>query len=360
MRMREDEFLAMLGETQEANARNEQALVDLQQDHQEQLRVEKETAEEAETMAEEMIKTIQDQPHAFFYPHALETLSQDFQQAKTLCLNDMFSAGIAIFQTLTTKLSLLSIQIKESYKEWKQAYEDIFVKANALKQRMIDFETTAITTLYHSAVLTSSEREKWSNGCYQRIKTEIVDILGKLPMLEDMEVMRLMNQGKAMTITQMRKMDETLDELQKQLSACIACIYHEVYFFDERKHEAESIKDLFLRNNFWIVEEMEKQNALNVIEINATMNEKDYIVVRLLPVRKNGMAIGNQCHLIADYHLCLDPMIIQSTLKTWSSLVGEVLVEGTVLTFLDMYKGDRAMIDNVSMIDPMAQKKTLI
>ena len=336
MRMREDEFLAMLGETQEANARNEQALVDLQQDHQEQLRVEKETAEEAETMAEEMIKTIQDQPHAFFYPHALETLSQDFQQAKTLCLNDMFSAGIAIFQTLTTKLSLLSIQIKESYKEWKQAYEDIFVKANALKQRMIDFETTAITTLYHSAVL------------------------GKLPMLEDMEVMRLMNQGKAMTITQMRKMDETLDELQKQLSACIACIYHEVYFFDERKHEAESIKDLFLRNNFWIVEEMEKQNALNVIEINATMNEKDYIVVRLLPVRKNGMAKGNQCHLIADYHLCLDPMIIQSTLKTWSSLVGEVLVEGTVLTFLDMYKGDRAMIDNVSMIDPMAQKKTLI
>ena len=265
------------------------------------------------------MKEMSRKPHEFFFPGELELIKTRGPQIQNAVKCGMYQAAAAMLLSAETEIELLKARTEQAFKDWLEMFADYKDMVRRLDKKLTIYSVTPMKTAAGSFKLTEEELNFWSKMRYEKMAKSVIRMkqaaeqMGKL----DMEVYLVKN--KAPKGYEFRKLLRRLEDMEQSIEALMEGIGAERYYSDERLVSAKQARDMMEANGYeclkdgFILSEG-RENPMDSYELVFCLNPSDQMYARFVPVRKHGIAVGNQCLMWMDMQTVPEQSLVRGML----------------------------------------------
>lgn len=278
----------------------------------------------------ECMKELDGKPHEFFFPGDLDVIKSRGPQIQNALKHKMYQAAAAMMLAAETEARLLMIRTEKAFQEWMEMFVDYKMLVNRMSEELGMYSRQPLETPAGSFKLSEDELNFWSRSLYSKLAKIIIKMKQAVDQMERMDLEQYLKTGSAPNGYQFRKLLRRLEDLEQSLTAVMEGIGAERFYSDERKVSAKKTKEMMaeygyecLKDGF--VEAEGKENPADSYELVFCLNAYDQLFTRFVPVRKHGVAVGNQCLLWMDMQTFPEQKLIRGILDVNHDRLKELL-----------------------------------
>ena len=210
----------------------------------------------------------------------------------------------------------MKTKVDQAFHEWLLAFKDYSRTIRELKQKLTVLEDHEIQTRAGKFKMKPSELNFWSSGTYLPFKQKVETALEQIEEIEREGAISYLREhssdarkGIFVLVSEVRKWND-------ELSGITNCILCERTLSDHRwvlgrllAEELEKVgyktkkkgyrcpKESIKQAEWYPKQPMFDQNPLECYDLVETIQGQDFLQISFVPVRKNGVAIRNECIL---------------------------------------------------------------
>lgn len=344
LQIQDQKLNALRNQSENLQARRESLLNKIEQLRQELLKEQKELIADKKTMEQigkdvirdlssqfsDCMKELNGKPHEFFFPGDLDLIKSRGPQINHAVKCNMYQAAAAMMLAAETEAQLLKIRTEKEFQEWMEMFTDYKALVDRLSDELHMYSRLPLETPIGSFKLTEDELNFWSMNLYDKMAKTIVKMKQVVDQLESMNLEQYLKKGGAPKGYEFRKLLKRLEDLEQSLMAVMEGIGAERFYSDERKASAKKTKDMMgehgyecLKDGF--VQAEGEENPMDSYEMVFCLNPYDQVFARFVPIRKHGIAVGNQCLLWMDMQTFPEQKLVHGILDVNRDRLKELL-----------------------------------
>ena len=316
------ELQAQVREMVESGARQEQ--------------IERREAEKECRNAKEAVSKCEETSHAFFLPGQLDLHRSQAVKAVQMISDGMFSAAMATAVSVCTDVRVLILNVEQQEQEWARLLAEYEARIRHLEEMLSAFEQERHETVYTDRermpghLLDEARLSFWSSGMYVPVRDGIALASGMLEEIRQQGIRAYLRREDAMQKRLLVKKISQCREMEDRLTAVITCVRSEIKFSDERYVAGELTADALENLGYTVTDSSFRKRdgyecPLDAFEVTARLTEGATVRVLYYPVRRDGVAIRNECLITVSLTRLTERTVYQSMARQWQSRISSLL-----------------------------------
>lgn len=277
------------------------------------------------------MKEMSRKPHEFFFPGELELIRTRGSQIQCAAKCGMHQAAAAMLLAAETEIQLLKLRTENAFREWMEMFTDYKEQVERIHAELTRYSGEPMETPAGSFKLTEDELNFWSKMLYEKMAKKVSRMKLAVEKMEKLDMEQYLTKNKAPKGYEFRKLLRRLEDMEQSAEAMMEGIGAERYYSDERLVSAKQTRDMMgaygyecLKDGF--VWSEGKENPMDSYEMVFCLNPHDQVCTRIVPVRKHGIAVGNQCLLWMDMQTVPEQSLVQGLLDVNHERLKDILV----------------------------------
>ena len=290
----------------------------------------KDSIRQLSSQVSDCMKEMSRKPHEFFFPGELDLIRTRGPQIQSAAKCGMYQAAAAMLLAAETEIQLLKLRTEKAFQEWMEMFADYKEQVNRIYEELTLYSREPLETPAGSFKLSEEELNFWSKTLYEKMAKTAAHMKEAVDQMEKMDMEQYLIKNKAPNGYEFRKLLRRLEEMEQSAEALMEGIGAERYYSDERLMSAKQTRDMMGAHGYECLKDgfvwsEGKANPMDSYEMVFCLNPHDQVCTRFVPVRKHGIAVGNQCLLWMEMQTVPEQSLVREILEVSHERLKEIL-----------------------------------
>lgn len=293
-------------------------------------------------------------PHQLFCPYQFETIKKGRTDILRFMDNGMYQSASGQAAIMIADYEQLGVRTDQKYGEWEGLYKYFSALLETISGQINLFNQAGMSTPYQEKIfLSEKEKNYWSQGEYQWMMDYVEKANDLKTMIEWKGIPEYLKSQEGMGLDQLTDMYYDLRIQKNHIYAVLNCISSERYYSDQRYVWGERIAHVLkeadydltemyweeaagpMKDAWWYQQSHRSpdgywENQMGTYYMTFEFGLGDYLLVKIVPIRENGICIRNQCYIMLDMYSSKNARSIENIIHRNIQRISSVICAETL------------------------------